>query len=38
LIRVQPAATDDPVAALPNDGAGAPAKAKIPTTSGRKEG
>ena len=38
FIRVQPAPTDDPVAALPNDGAGAPAKSKIPTTSGRKEG
>ena len=38
FIRLQPAPTVEPVAALPNDEAGAPAKSKIPTTSGRKEG
>ena len=38
FIRLQPAPMTDPDAAVPQEGTGASAKSKIPTTSGRKEG
>jgi hypothetical protein len=38
FIRLQSAPVTDPVVAAPQEGTSVPAKSKIPTTSGRKEG